>query len=81
MNFAKLFLVSFQFKPILSLFYNIVRIWTIDQDLFEIRTCQLGLPMNVDLLFGLVIIFICELLLIHQGHCVVSLNETHYPLV
>ena len=35
---------------------------SIDQALFKICTCKLGVPLNIDLLCGLVIIFLCGLL-------------------
>ena len=43
-----------QFKPVLSLFYELKHIWTNNQ----VYTCKHGVPQNIDLLCGLVMIFL-----------------------
>ena len=62
-------IICAQFKHILSSFYDIVHIWTIDdivhiwtidQVLFKICTCKLGEPPKIHLLCGLDILFTYE---------------------
>ena len=51
-----------QFKPILHHFYDIVNLWTIDWVSSLDKHMQICVPLNVGLICGLVLIFLCGLL-------------------
>ena len=54
-------------------FYDIVHLWTIDWILFLDIHMHIYVPLNIDLICGLVLIFLCGLLSVS--------NDTDYSLL